>query len=266
MGATWQILAIRFARLTRRYRDALLLCPEPLADQPLDMDYSFWVLRRDERTIVVDTGYSSALADARGRRFLADPIVTLRATGIEPATVDDVVLTHLHYDHAGNLEHFPQATLHVHHAERDPAEGWQAAEPAVGFAYEGSHLRELARAEAQGRLDLLGGDTTLTDGVDLHHLPGHTPGHLGVRVRTARGSVLLAGDSVHVEANLRERRPFPLYSCLRSTFRDYDRVAELAGRPDLLVPGHEASVIDRYPAATPELAGRVARLDLEPTT
>jgi glyoxylase-like metal-dependent hydrolase (beta-lactamase superfamily II) len=213
----------------------------------------------------VDTGYSAELAARRGRTFLADPIETLREAGVDPHAVSDVVLTLLHYDHAGNLPAFPQATVHLHRAELGPP-SWQLGEAAVSFAYDADHVAAVERAAAEERLHLVenGGPTGFAPGIELHHLPGHTPGHLGVRVATARGWLLLAGDSVHVEANLRQRRPFPLYTDLAATFRDYDRVLELAGDLDHVIAGHEPSVIERYPALSPELAGRVARLDLEP--
>ena len=261
----WEVLAVRFSRLQRHHRDALLLCPEPLGGEPLDMDYSFWVLRSGARTVLVDTGYSADLAARRGRTFLADPIQTLRDAGVDPRAVSDVVLTHLHYDHAGNLPSFPNATVHLHRAELGPP-AWQLGEAAVAFAYDADHVAAVEQAAAEERLQLIDdrGQTDLAAGVELHHLPGHTPGHLGVRVRSRRGWILLAGDSVHVEANLRHRRPFPLFSDLAKTFQDYDRVLELAGDLDHLIAGHEATVIDRYPALSPELAGRVARLDQEP--
>ncbi|MGW4033432.1 N-acyl homoserine lactonase family protein [Streptomyces sp. NPDC004838] len=262
--APWEITALRFARLSRHHRDALLMCPEPLAGRPLEMDYSLWVLRRGDETVVVDTGYSPELAARRGRTFLHDPMALLRQVGVDPAAVTDVVLTHLHYDHAGNLDHFPAARLHLHERELGPATGWHAHEPAVSFAYEPDHVAAVGRARHEGRLRLLEGDTPLRDGIQLIHLPGHTPGHMAVRVLTRRGWVLLTGDAVHVHANLKQRRPYPLYTSLEDTFRDYDKITALSESPDHVIPGHDASVIERFPAAAPELVGRAARLDLPP--
>lgn len=262
--ALWEITALRFARLTRHHRDALLLCPEPLAGRPLDMDYSLWLVRRGDETVVVDTGYSPELAARRGRTFLDDPMDLLRRVGVDPAAVTDVVLTHLHYDHAGNLDHFPAARVHLNELEFGPATGWHAREPSVSFAYEADHIAAVVRAREEGRLQPVRDNTRLRDGIELVHLPGHTPGHMAVRVRTGRGWVLLTGDAVHVHANLRERRPYPLYTSLEETFRDYDTVTALTESPDHVIPGHDASVIERFPAPTPELAGRAARLDLPP--
>jgi glyoxylase-like metal-dependent hydrolase (beta-lactamase superfamily II) len=259
----WEVYAIRFSRLRRRRRDALLLCPPATADDPIDMDYSMWVARNGDATIVVDTGYSPELGERLGRTFLCDPVEVLRDLGVEPETVETVVLTHFHYDHAGNLDAFPAATVHLHEAEL-PAAAWHAAEPSVSFAYDADHVKVMEAAAAEGRVQLLTGSRPLLPGLEVHQMAGHTPGSMAVRIWTARGWLVLAGDATHVAANVGERRPYPLYADLRRTFEDYDALQRLAPDPELLIPGHEASVIDRYPAARPDLAGRVARLDLPP--
>jgi glyoxylase-like metal-dependent hydrolase (beta-lactamase superfamily II) len=259
----WEVYAIRFSRLHRRRRDALLLCPPATAEDPIDMDYSMWVARSGQQTIVVDTGYSPELGERLGRTFLCDPVEVVRDLGVDPESVENVVLTHLHYDHAGNLDAFPAAAVHVHEAEL-PAPAWHAPEPAIAFAYDPEHVKAVEAAAAEGRLRLLSGSTALLPGVEVHHMAGHTPGSMAVRIWTARGWLVLAGDASHVLANVQERRPYPLYADLRRTFEDYDALTRLAPDPDLLVPGHEASVIDRYPPARADLAGRVARLDLPP--
>ncbi|MBU1358909.1 MAG: MBL fold metallo-hydrolase [Gammaproteobacteria bacterium] len=69
------------------------------------MDFYVWLLRSSQRTILVDTGFTAATAAARKRVLdcYRCPIDTLARLGVDAATVTDVVLTHLHFDHAGNL-------------------------------------------------------------------------------------------------------------------------------------------------------------------
>ncbi len=263
-SVVWAVYALRFSRVRKTRSDALLLCPPDRSTEPLDMDYSCWLLVAGDQHVLVDTGYSPALGARRGREFLADPVDLVRRLGVAPEAIEDVVLTHLHYDHAGNIDRFPRATFHLHERELEPASGWHAQEPSIAFAYEAEHVAALQQANAEGRVRLVAQGSELRDGIDLVHLPGHTPGHLGVRVRTRRGALMLTGDAVHVAANLAERRPFPLYSDLRQTFVDYDRILQMCQDPTLLVPGHEASVIERFPAAGPGLEGLIGCLHEDP--
>ena len=82
-------------------------------DVPVAMDYFVWALRGDGRTVVVDVGYGREEGERRGRTFLRCPTEGLRLLGIEAAEVEDVIITHMHYDHAGNLARFPNARFHI---------------------------------------------------------------------------------------------------------------------------------------------------------
>ena len=72
-------------------------------DGPMPIDYFVWVVRNAERTILVDTGFSAEAAARRKRDYLCSPIVAIGRLGITTADVRDVIITHLHYDHAGKL-------------------------------------------------------------------------------------------------------------------------------------------------------------------
>ena len=70
-----------------------------------------WVIRNPARTLLVDTGFSADMAVRRGRRYLASPVDLLKQIGIAAESVEDIVVTHMHYDHAGNIAAFPKARL-----------------------------------------------------------------------------------------------------------------------------------------------------------
>ena len=72
-----------------------------------------WLARGGGRTFVIDTGFNAEVAKRRKRTFLRCPVETLGAFGIDAAAVEDVVLTHLHYDHVGNFDRFPKARFHL---------------------------------------------------------------------------------------------------------------------------------------------------------
>src|SRR3546814_8821218 len=82
-----------------------------------------WVAGPDGREVVVDTGFREEVAIRRKRTFLRCPVEALRLLDIDPAAVPDVVLTHLHYDHVGNFDRFPNATFHLQETELHYAVG-----------------------------------------------------------------------------------------------------------------------------------------------
>ena len=76
----------------------------------MPMDYFVWLIRNAERTFVVDTGFTADMARQRKRTFLRTPTRGWPCSGVEAATVKDVVITHMHYDHVGTFFDFPAAS------------------------------------------------------------------------------------------------------------------------------------------------------------
>ena len=91
------------------------------------------------------------------------------------------------------------------------------------------------------------GDAAPWPGISLHAVPGHTLGMQAVRVMTPRGPVVLASDSSHFYANLLRRAPFVVTVDARATLRSYDKLMELAGSIEHIVPGHDPRVRELYP-------------------
>jgi glyoxylase-like metal-dependent hydrolase (beta-lactamase superfamily II) len=85
-------------------------------DGPMPMDYFVWLIRNAERTVVVDVGFSEAVARQRKRTFLRTPSAGLALLGVQAASVQDVVITHLHYDHVGTFFDVPAARFHLQDA------------------------------------------------------------------------------------------------------------------------------------------------------
>ena len=107
--SAYEIVALRYATHARPASENFLYpaaAGEDPHDYPMPIDYFGWVFRNGERTVLVDTGFDHPAAAARGRTLLKHPVEGLRALGVNPAAIRDVVITHLHYDHAGNLARF----------------------------------------------------------------------------------------------------------------------------------------------------------------
>ena len=234
-------------------------------DAPLAMDYFVWALRSAERTIVVDVGYGQLEGERRGRSFLRCPTEGLRLLGIDAAAVEDVIITHMHYDHAGNLELFPNARFHIQDEEIGFVTGRAMTHPALRHSFVLSDVVEMVRMVYGDRVVFHAGDDVIAPGISVHHIPGHTRGMQSVKVHTARGWVVVASDAAHYYESLDRGTPFLTHENMFQMLEGYRKLRTLAPTDAHIVPGHDPAVLERYPAPSPELAGIVARLDAEPT-
>jgi glyoxylase-like metal-dependent hydrolase (beta-lactamase superfamily II) len=217
---------------------------------PARLDYYFWILRDadDGETILVDTGFDPEAGRRRGRTCLIEPAEAMAALGVMPDTVSRVMLTHLHYDHTGNLDVLPEAELLVPALELDFWHGPLARRPQFADTVEQSELDRLRDAEAAGRVRRLIGGEELADGVHALHLGGHSPGQMALAIFGTGAGVVLASDAVHFYDELERDRPFAVIADLAEVYEAYDTLRELAGGPGShLIPGHDAAVMERYP-------------------
>ena len=98
----YEVLAIKYAELQREARSNFL-DGDAHETQAMPLDYFVWVVRNQERTIVVDTGFTEAVAKKRKRKITNPVAKGLKAAGVDVKDVRDVVITHLHYDHCGKI-------------------------------------------------------------------------------------------------------------------------------------------------------------------
>lgn len=251
----WQVFALRYGWQQRQAGDNFVHTTDP-HDAPMPLDYFVWLLRRDGQEIVVDTGFSAATAEKksvpgerRARTILRPVDAALRSVGCEPSVVRDVVITHLHYDHAGNLDLFPQARFHLQDREMAFATGRYMCAGCVRGAFDVEDVVGMVRAVYAGRVDFHDGDAVIAPGVSVHRVGGHTDGLQMVRVETARGPVVLASDAAHYYANLQRQEPFPIVFNLGQMVDGWRSARALAGGDDSrVVPGHDPEVRRRYPA------------------
>lgn len=233
-------------------------------DEAMDMDYFVWVAVSDTMTVLIDTGFSAETAARKKRKFLRCPIESLRLIGIDPAVVTNVITTHLHYDHAGNTELLPSATFHLQQRELQFVVGPDMRYRYFAAGYEVADVTAMVRLNFGRRLALYDGPFNFAPGIEVGVAPGHSVGLQYLRIHTARGWVTLAGDVTSFFDNMRRHRPFVAAVDISKMLRSYDVVRATVPSLDFLIPGHDPLVMSSYPAASPELAGIVARLDVYP--
>lgn len=246
----WEIYALRYGIQERLVRDNFIHPPGPRDehDAPMSLDYFVWLLRSGSREILVDTGFGKEVAERRVRTILRPVETGLRELGCEPGNVQDVVITHLHYDHAGNLDLFPNARFHLQEREMNFATGKHMCFGCMRGAFEVEDVVRMVRAVYAERVSFHDGDATIAPGVSLHRVGGHTDGLQVVRVETARGPVVLASDASHFYANYLRREPFPICFNLGEMSAGWQTAMRLAdGDDSRVIPGHDPEVRQRYP-------------------
>ncbi len=231
---------------SRRVHDAFLM-PQDLHNGPMPIDYSIWIAENRYRRFIVDLGFDPASAARRNRKLTHDPVDALERIGVRREAVTDVIITHLHCDHAGNIERFPNATVHVQDSEVAFVASRCMCEDHLRFPYELDHVLNVMRKNFAKQLAFHDGDDNLFPGVTLHKLPGHTAGLQGVRVKTPRGPLLLASDATHYFPNAYNLKPHPITLDVASMIASYRKIMSLVPGPDYVIPGHDPKVRAIYP-------------------
>lgn len=193
-----------------------------------DFPVLIFLLEGEGRTILVDTG-SGDPADPElmpknvhsipaWRTPEQRPDRALEAIGVDPASVDTVIMTHLHWDHCYNNHLFPQAEFWVQEDEMRYA---VAPAPKKRTTYEAFSIGMVPPwARQDTKWVLVNGECDVCEGVRLVLLPGHTPHIQGVLVDTAAGQILLPSDAV------------PLYECLEGLGQGNYKISSLCDDPE----------------------------------
>lgn len=258
----YEIYALKYAHSDRRSSENFI--GGDSHDVAMPLSYYNWVIRNDRRTIIVDTGFDQASANKRQRDLLRPVGDALRSIGVEAAGVENVILTHMHYDHAGNDGLFPKARFHVQDCEMAYATGRCMCHGMLNHPYDVDNVTAMVRRVYEGNVRFHDGVSEYAPGISLHKVGGHSRGLQVVRVRTARGFVVLASDTAHFYAHLDQRRVFPTVDSVADVLEGYDVLLKLASSRDHIVPGHDPLVLSLYPPPRADLLGWVARLDAEP--
>lgn len=216
---------------------------------PIDAAFTIFYIESRGKRILIDTGFGS-LEQTHAHHYPLvqepgqHPVEALAGIGVAAEEIDIVVNTHLHWDHCGGNDHFPNAKILV-----------QRSEMAYAVAPEERHRRvydEVVLEEGRcvsipnflrARLTAVEGDLDLTEDVRLIHTPGHTPGSQSVLVR-GQETYLLAGDNVPLYDNLNGGGELiPITSCT-----DFDAymgsMKRALGMSTVTLPSHDHRVFD----------------------
>jgi glyoxylase-like metal-dependent hydrolase (beta-lactamase superfamily II) len=254
-GATYTILALKYAGPVASSKALVLWFRE--WDEIVERSYYFWCLQDGTRTVLVDTGVSPQALAGRRLPGYTSPAELLAGIGIAAEEIQHVILTHLHWDHAGGVDLFPNAAFYVQRQEylfwvENPV---SHRPPLRAFTY-APGLARLQALQGSGRLILLDGDSRVLPGISCLLAPGHTPALQAVAVNTRAGTAVLGSDCAHMFENYQREWPSCIITDLPAWLETYSRLKSAVSHPDLLFPGHDPRMSSDYP----RLASDITRL------
>ncbi len=210
--------------------------------------FTFFLLKAEDRVILVDIGFTAELCERYmpdvGQAAEEDPFGQLEALGVRPDDVDEIVVTHAHWDHLSSAAwRFPNARVHLQRAEYEfvtnPPHPW---------------FRELVDTDAveslsdqsRPRLVLLDGETEILAGIRSIATPGHTKGHQSILVDTIHGDVCITGDALLNYRNLDEDVG-PGFNCnLIDCMRSIATIRGLSQQGVVILAGHDPTMLTRH--------------------
>jgi len=252
----YSIEAIRYADSPGdSLADLLIGAPK---DEKIDTIFAVWLIRGGGRNILFDSGFHRPrwFKEWTIKNYLR-PDQAVRLAGVKPEDVTDVVISHAHWDHMGGIDLFPKANIWIQKDEFRyyTGDAWQPGGDHGGIDPE--DVRQLVRLNTEGRLRLVDGDNVeIFPGIRAYTGARHTFASQYLRV-DGTPAFVLASDNVYLYRNLAEHKPSATFSeaDYPANLQQQERMIQLAGSPDRVVPGHDELQFHKFATA-----GRVAKI------
>ena len=247
----YDVFAIRYAMISGFPVSGLVAGAE--RSRKLDIAMLVWLVRGGGRNILVDSGfYHDRFFKQWHVTDFVKPSEAVARAGVQPADITDVIVTHLHWDHADGMDLFPNARIWLQKDELEyyAGQAWQSSRTHGGI--DPDDVLTAVRLNTQGRVGLVDGDAQeIIPGVTCYTGGKHTFASQFVAVNTAAGTVVLASDNMYLYENLDKHVPIAATLDAASNLRAQDRMKQLAADPKFIVPGHDPDVLRRFPQIQP---------------
>src|ERR1041385_2494042 len=257
----YEVFAIRYASVPDFPVNALIAGADP--QRKFSIAMTIWLIRGNGRVVLVDSGF---YRPQFFKQFKVDgfikPSDAVAQSGIQPALnaedVTDVVITHMHWDHADGMDLFPRARIWLQKDEYTyyTGEAWQ--QPRTHGGIDPDDVLAAVKLNLAGRVTLVNGDAQeIFPGITCYTGGKHTFQSQFVGVNTKAGTVILASDNMYLYENLEKHVPIAQTLDAASNLRAQDRMKQLAASLRLIIPGHDPAVFDKFP----KVSDRVVRIE-----
>jgi glyoxylase-like metal-dependent hydrolase (beta-lactamase superfamily II) len=211
----------------------------------MDIQMMVWLLRSRSRNILVDSGfYRQKFLDHWKPKDYVKPSDAIARVGLKPGNITDIIITHVHWDHADGVDLFPNARVWIQKEEFNHYANPEFTKTAM----DPEDLAVLQGLLAANRLVLVDGDAQeIIPGVTVYTGGKHTYASQYVGVRTRHGTVVVASDNLYLYENLEKGLPIAQTLDAQSNLRAQERMKQIASSPAWIIPGHDPAVFVRFP-------------------
>jgi glyoxylase-like metal-dependent hydrolase (beta-lactamase superfamily II) len=262
MSNHWDVHVIEYARSKDQPLDGLISGAHD--DGVVDLPFSFVLAKRDDKVVLVDTGFMNEGIGAEmsvkfGIPYWISPLRMLAELDVAPEAVTDIFISHAHFDHMGSIGKFQNAHIWVQKREILSWIEAMALPPQFGFLtaiINPDDLRDAFDASVEHRLTLLDGDRdNVLPGIHVRFGEGHTMGQQFIVLETARGRLVISGDCVYDGRNIKGHKNDGVYVPLANgvgsvweQLKTMDRInTEIGGDLGRLIILHDSN---RWPNLT----------------
>src|SRR2546423_327365 len=252
----YSIQAIRYASSPGFPVSGLVMgAPE---NEKVDIAMVIWLIRGGGRNILFDSGFHrESWFKAFKMIDFTRPDEAMKLAGIKPDEITDIVISHAHWDHMGGIDLFSKATVWIQKEEFRyyTGEAWQPGGKHGGIDPE--DVQQLVRLNTEGRLRLVDGDNVqILPGIRVYTGARHTYASQYLRIES-HPTFVLASDNCYLYRNLAEHKASATFSEADepANIKNQQRMIDLAGSVDRVVPGHDALQFQKFPTER-----RIARI------
>ncbi len=209
--------------------------------------FTFFLIQSEDKVILVDVGFTAEyckqympdVKQAAGH----DPVSLLKTHGVEPEDVDEIIITHAHFDHLSTvINEYKNARIYIQNEEvefvTNPPHPW------FGELVDTTLIQQLAE-EGAPRFNLINGEVELFPGIRTVLTPGHTKGHQSILVETEYGTCCITGDAAFNYRNLDEDLGLGFNCCLIDTLQSLQKLRTLSEQGVRILPGHDPEMLNR---------------------
>lgn len=243
-AATYDVYAIRYATIPNFPVRGLIAGAD--TSRRTDLAMTIWLLRGGGGTVLVDAGFHRDKFVQRWKPvdFVLPSDAVVRA-GVKAEDVTDIIVSHIHWDHADGLDLFPNARIWIQKEEYQHHVGVGGGQ--LDRAIDPDDAKMLAELAARGRVHQVDGDSVqILPGITVFTGGKHTFASQYATVATKSGTAVIASDNLYLYENLDTHRPIAQTLDSVSNLAAQERMMRLASLPRLIVPGHDPAVFVRF--------------------